>query len=47
MSSLLADLAELAHSVSVIVIADKYESRGGCIGASRYTPPSSAKVNSL
>lgn len=37
MSSLLADLAELAHSESVVVIADNYERRG-CIGASRYTP---------
>ena len=31
MSSLLADLAELAHSESVVVIADNYERRG-CIG---------------
>ena len=38
MSSLLADLAELAHSVSVIVIADKYESRGG-VSALADTPP--------
>lgn len=45
MSSLLADLAELAHSVSVFVIADSYEGRG--VSALADAAPPSVKVTSL